>query len=380
MKKNIFLVSGDASGDIYGAQVIEALRRHDPELSFSGMGGDRMQATGMHFLYNLVREFSVMGFLPILLGLPKVFHFWRIAINYLKKERPDLIILIDYPGFNLFLASCVKKMKIPVVYYVTPQIWAWAPWRIKKIQKYIHKMLVIFPFEVPFYQKANVPVSYVGHPLLDRIATFCPEENFQTNHNIKDPYLALLPGSRRAEIEGNFPVMLWAWSRLREKYGDIPAVLALASDKYLPLIQKIYDERKVQYNLPELTIIQKKAYDILVHSRFALVTSGTATLETAILRTPMLVIYRVPKLHKKLAPYFLQCKYFALPNIISDQQIIPEYLVTNETPKEIQDTLFALWTDSAERQACLDNLESMSKQLEKPGASERVAQEVLQIL
>ncbi|HON44690.1 MAG TPA: lipid-A-disaccharide synthase [Planctomycetota bacterium] len=382
MKKNIFFVSGDASGDIYGAQVIQTLQQYDPNLTFSGMGGDKMQSTGMHFLYNLVREFSVMGFLAIALGMRKVLHFRKIALDYIKKERPDLIVLIDYPGFNLHLASQVKKWDIPVVYYVTPQIWAWAPWRIKKIKKYISKMLVIFPFEVSFYQKANVPVSYVGHPLLDRIATYQYNTNFKAENNIISPYLALLPGSRHIEIIGNFPVMLWAWSQLnKQQKQPIPAILALSSEKYLPLIKKIYDKRKEKYNLPELQIIQKQTYDVLKNSHFALVTSGTATLETAILQTPMLVIYRVKFYHRLLKNLILQCKYFTLPNIIADKEIIPEYLVTSETPQEIISPFLALWNeDSPERKQMKENLQQLCQQLEKPGASEKVAQEIYTIL
>ena len=182
MCKRVFIVSGDVSGDVYGAQLIEELRNLEPDIEISGLGGDKMASTKMIFLYNLVREFCVMGFVPVILGMPKVMRFLKITLDYIDSNPPDVVVLIDYPGFNLYLSTHIKKRKIPVVYYITPQIWAWAPGRIKKIKKFMSKMLVIFPFEVPFYQKASVDVEYVGHPLLDKIVNFKPQKGFEEQY------------------------------------------------------------------------------------------------------------------------------------------------------------------------------------------------------
>lgn len=380
MAKHIFIVAGDASGDVYGAQLVEAIRKNHPDWTFSGLGGDRMQATGMHFLYHLVREFSVMGFLPVILGMPKVMRFLEITLNYFDQNRPDIVVLIDYPGFNLYLATHTKKRNIPTVYYVTPQIWAWAPWRIKKIQRLMTKMLVIFPFEVPFYSEANVPVEYVGHPLMDRMATFTPDPAFypDSEKNI----LALLPGSRRVELEGNLPVMLWGAAQLAKHSPVGPVLLALSSSKYEALVQKILADARQKMTLPEVTVLLGKTYDILHRGHMVFVTSGTATLETALFQKAMVVFYRVPKLHKWVVEHtsFLKCKYIALPNIISERKIVPEYLLTEAEPVSILEDIYALWEDTPTRAQCLLDLAAMKQKMHRPGASENTARAICDLL
>ena len=381
--KHIFIVSGDASGDVYGAQLIEALQRREPGVTIAGLGGDRMAATGMIFLYNLVREFSVMGFVPVILGMPKVMRFLEIILDYFAATPPDIVVLIDYPGFNLYLSTFTKKRKLRTVYYVTPQIWAWAPWRIKKIKRFIDKMLVIFPFEVPFYQAAAVPVEYVGHPLLDRMALFSPDPDFMLARQItaSAKVLGLLPGSRRSEIKGNLPVMLWLASELGQVSPPDKIFLALASDKYRALVANICEQHQ-RLSLPPLEIVIGKTYDVIHHSHAILVTSGTATLETAMLGTPMVVIYRVPKLHKWVAEStsFLKCRYFALPNIISGQKIVPEHLVVGRQSPVAREDLYAIWEDTPTRRQCLQTLTQMRQKLERPGASERAAAAILHLI
>lgn len=346
MPKHIFIVAGDASGDVYGAQLIDAIRKKKPDWSFSGLGGDRMASTGMNFLYHLVREFSVMGFLPVILGMPKVMRFLEITLDFFSQNKPDMVVLIDYPGFNMYLATHTKKRNIPTVYYVTPQIWAWAPWRIKKIKRLMTKMLVIFPFEVEFYQKARIPVEYVGHPLLDRMGGFVPDPHLRSSLGLPDgPFLALLPGSRKAELTGNLPTMLWAAHKLNQKFPVPHLVLALASEKYRVLVESIISESRKTMSFPDITVVSGKTYNIVHHSQMVFVTSGTATLETAILKKPMVVFYRVPRLHKWVLENtsFLKCKYIALPNIVSGKKIIPEYVFSHPYPEEILSAIYSLW-------------------------------------
>lgn len=384
MNKHIFIVAGDASGDVYGAQLISALRKIDPDIQISGLGGDHMAASGMTFLYNLVREFSVMGFLPVILGMPKVMRFLEITLDYLDVHRPDAVVLIDYPGFNLYLATHTKPRKIPTIYYVTPQIWAWAPRRINKIKRFITKMLVIFPFEVPFYEQAKVSVEYVGHPLLDRLALFQADQNFCFNYQLTGgPMLGLLPGSRRAEIRGNLPVMLWAASEMANQGAAMEDIcIALASYKYHALTDEILQTCRKKFTLPEVKIIVGDTYNVLSHSHFVMVTSGTATLETAMFGKPMVICYRVPPLHKWVVEHtsFLKCKYFGLPNIVSGRKIVPEFLIAAPYPDYVVEAALPLCQATERRQQCLADLAQMQSLLKEPGASEKAAKAIWQTI
>lgn len=380
MPKRVFIIAGEASGDVYGAQLIHALREIDPTVEVSGLGGDLMAATGMQFLYPLVREFSVMGFLPVVLGIPKVMRFLEICVDHIEAHRPDVVVLIDYPGFNMYFATYTRKRNIPTVYYVTPQIWAWAPWRIHRIKRLMSKMLVIFPFEVPFYEKAGVPVEYVGHPLLDRMSLFRPDPDFAARNGLCGRILTLLPGSRRAIIRRNLPVMLWLASELHKQEHDFTICLAQGSAKYLPLVEQIVAE--CRWNLPPLRIVLQDTYNAIHHAHFAIVTSGTTTLEVAMLGRPMLIIYRVPPLHKWLVDHtsFLQCKYFGLPNIVSDKEVVPERVPTNDRPSHLVPPMLSLWRDTPERNACMQALSGIRTSLQQPGASGRAARAIWQLL
>ena len=342
-----------------------------------------MAATGMVFLYNLVREFCVMGVIPVVLGMPKVMRFLEIILDYFDADPPDMVVLIDYPGFNLYLATHTRKRGIRTFFYVTPQIWAWAPWRINKIKRLIDKMLVIFPFEVPFYEKAQVPVEYVGHPLLDRMASFSPDVNFRSRHGLPEKLkiLALLPGSRKSEIERNLPSMLWAASELAQK-EEIVVLLALSSNKYLALCNRIGENLKKRMSIPPVKVVQGETHQIVHHAHMAMVTSGTATLETAILGKPMIVLYYIPKVHKWLVDHtsFIKCKYIALPNIISEKRIVPEHVYCELCPPKMLEEFLALWEDGEKRRQCFDDLREMARRIERPGASEKAADAILRAL
>ncbi len=383
MGKHVFIVAGDASGDVYGAQLISALKEMDPSIEFSGLGGDQMAQTDMRMLYNLVREFSVMGFIPVILGIPKVMRFLEIILDDFDLKKPDLVVLIDYPGFNLYLATHTFTRKIPTVYYVTPQIWAWAPWRIKKIKKYIHKMLVIFPFEVPFYEKANVPVEYVGHPLLDKIAAFRPASKLVELEGLsegeQDQVLAILPGSRRREITLNLPAMLLCAQGLQKKNKVSKILLAMGSDKYLSLIESIL------LDFPDIEVekVMKNTYNVLNKARMALVTSGTATLETAIFQTPLVIFYRLPKLHHwifRRIP-FLRCRFIALPNIIAGRLIVPEHIFAGENPPlDLMENAHEIWQEGERRTQCLIDLKELGAKVASPGASVNAAKAIKKFL
>ncbi len=382
MPKRVFIIAGEASGDVYGAQLIRSLRNIDPGIEVAGLGGDLMAATGITFLYNLVREFAVMGLLPVILGIPKVMRFLEICVDYIDAHRPDVVVLIDYPGFNLYFATYTKKRNIPTVYYVTPQIWAWAPWRIKKIKRLMSKMLVIFPFEVPFYEKAGIPVAYVGHPLLDHMSLFQPDASFAKRQNLNGRMLTLLPGSRRAIIRGNLPVMLWLTQELCQQ-ESVPAVcLALGSDKYLSLVEEIVEQGRRCWQLPEIRVVVQDTYNAIHHAHLAIVTSGTSTLETAILGRPMVIIYRIKGYHKFLVELtsFLKCQFFGLPNIVSGRQVVPEHLAVRPQAAHIMPDLLSLWRDTPARRTCLQDIAGIREALQQPGASDKAAMAIWQLI
>ncbi|WP_372368730.1 lipid-A-disaccharide synthase [Candidatus Uabimicrobium sp. HlEnr_7] len=377
MSKHIFIVAGEASGDIYGAQLITHLRNIDPDIEVSCLGGDCMKEKGVNFLYNLVKEFSVMGFIPVILGIPKVMRFLEISLNSFAEKRPDLIVLIDYPGFNMYLSTHAYKRKIPCIYFITPQIWAWAPWRIKKIKKFMSKMLVIFPFEVPFYEKANVPVNYVGHPILDKLEKFHPDKDFLQNQKIdtQEKILAVLPGSRQREIEGNLSTMLWVAESLE---GVDHVIIALGSNKYIDLVNEI----AAKYPSIPLRIIIKDTHNVLINAHLTLVTSGTATLETALLKGPLVIFYRLPKLHyfvfKRLP--FITCDFIGLPNIISGREIVPEHVFQEEKDVKILENAKNLWEEGEIREQSIKDIEEMRTKMGSPGASKRAAKEIMDFL
>ncbi|BBM83680.1 lipid-A-disaccharide synthase [Candidatus Uabimicrobium amorphum] len=377
MSKHIFIVAGEASGDIYGAQLISYLREIDPQIEVSCLGGECMKEKNVHFLYNLVKEFSVMGFIPVILGIPKVMRFLEISLNWFDKKRPDLIVLIDYPGFNMYLSTHAYRRKIPCIYFITPQIWAWAPWRIKKIKKFMSKMLVIFPFEVPFYEKANVPVSYVGHPILDKLAKFKEDKEFRQKENIEkqEKILAVLPGSREREIRKNLNTMLWVAENLE---GVDHVIIALGSEKYIDLVNEIASEYK---SLP-LRIVLRNTHNVLVNAHLALVTSGTATLETALLKGPLVIFYKLPKLHHFVFKHlpFITCDFIGLPNIISDREIVPEHVFKEEKDERILEDARNLWQEGEIRQQCIKDIEAMRAKMGTPGASKRAAKEIMDFL
>jgi lipid-A-disaccharide synthase len=324
-----------------------------------------------------------MGFLPVILGIPKVMRFLEISVDYITAFPPDIVVLIDYPGFNLYFATYTKRRKIPTVYYVTPQIWAWAPWRIQKIRRLMTKMLVIFPFEVPFYERARVPVEYVGHPLIDKVSVFQPDTDFPIRYHL-DPNntIALLPGSRHAQIRSNLPVMLWLTSELARANAGLQCCIALVSLKYESLVLEIVQECQAQWGLPEVQILVQDTYNVVYHSRMVLVTSGTSTLEVAVLGKPMVILYRIPWFHKWVVAHtsFLKCRYFGLPNLVSDRQIVPEHLITEPCPKEVLKDVLSYWSDTPIRKKALEDLARISDLLQGPGASRRAAQAICRLI
>ncbi len=363
-----YLIAGEASGDLHASNLMKALIAEDAEAEFRYFGGDLMAACG-GTLVKHYREMAYMGFIPVLMNLDKVFANIRLCKNDITEYRPDVVILVDYPGFNLKIAKYVKsKLGIPVHYYISPKIWAWKEWRVKDIHRYVDRMFSILPFEVPFYEKHRYTIDYVGNPTVDELAMRSDaDETFEQFTEVSDldnrPIIALLAGSRVSEIKENLPQMIEA----AEVFHDFQLVIAgapgITPELYAPYLKG-----------HDVQVVWGKTYRLLQQSRAALVTSGTATLETALLGVPQVVCYWTGggKLFYKAFEKILRVPYVSLVNLIADAPVVSELLGYRATADNIRQELTFLF-DPATRQKILSGYETVVKRLGEPGASRRAA-------
>lgn len=375
-----YLIAGEASGDLHAAPLMEAIRVNDPEAEFRCFGGDLMEAAGGTIVKHY-REMAYMGIIPVLLNLDKVLHNIKLCKQDIVAYQPDVLILVDYPGFNLKIAKYVKQQlpHTPVYYYISPKIWAWKEYRIKQIKRYVDKLFSILPFEVPFYQKHNYAIDYVGNPTVDELAIRpCKGETFDTfverNSLSRKPIIALLAGSRRNEIDTNLPHMLAAVERFMPHYQ---VVLAGA-----PGIEVSYYNTHLQER--DIPILFGDTYALLQQSRAALVTSGTATLETALLRVPQVVCFR--SIGSRLAYSFimgcvLKIKFVSLVNLIANREVVAELLMHQCTAQNIATHLAPLLDeDSPERIAMLAGYDEVAQKLGGVGAPQEAARRMVAYL
>ncbi len=355
-----FLIAGEASGDLHAAHVIEELRKKDSNAVFTFLGGDRMAAAAGEAPIVHYRKMAFMGFTEVIKNIGTVTSNLRKAKEALELAGPDALILVDYPSFNLKIAAKAKKLGIPVYYYISPKIWAWKKWRIKDIKRYVRRMLSILPFEPAYYKENGFEATYVGNPSVGEVdaglATALPRTEFLEKWKLRDrPLVALMPGSRRAEIRSNLAVMRLAVDRFPQYRGVIIAA---------PGIEDEFYNANGGINMPILR--EKCAEHVLAHCRAALVTSGTATLETALSGVPQVACYRSngAKITYDIMSKVLDIKYVTLPNLIADEGIIPEMLIHYCTPDLVADKLAPLLRlDSAERAAQLEGYQRMRRAL-----------------
>ncbi|MDH8700758.1 lipid-A-disaccharide synthase [Dysgonomonadaceae bacterium PH5-43] len=368
-----YLIAGEASGDLHASNLMKSLKEVDANADFRYFGGDLMQAVG-GTLVKHYKEMAFMGFIPVLLNLKTIFKNMSIAREDIKAYNPDVVILIDYPGFNLKMANFVKQqLNIPVFYYISPKIWAWKEYRIKNIKRDVDKMFCILPFEVDFYKKHNFPVEYVGNPTVDALAlrehkdeTF--DEFCSTNSLNNKPIIALLAGSRKQEIKDNLPTMI----KVASEYKDYQIVIAGApgiSPDYYSLFLKDSD----------VSIVFDQTYRLLKQSDAALVTSGTATLETALLRVPQVVCYKTPVKHIVTFVWnnFFKVKYISLVNLIANKTVVKELFGKYFSPKLISNELNDILYNKEYRNKMLDEYELVASRLGSVGASHKAAQAML---
>lgn len=365
-----FLIAGEASGDLHGAHLINSLRERDSEAHFTFLGGDKMaEAAGTSPVVHY-RDMAFMGFSEVIRNLGKVRRNFGSAKRALRESKPDCLILIDYPSFNLKIARTAKKLGIPTYYFIAPKVWAWKKWRVKDIRRLTLRVLSILPFEPKFFEKYSIDATYVGNPSVAEVdadlARLSPRAEFLSRHRLRDRQLiALMPGSRVGEIRNNLPVMLAAVRQFPQ---------------YLPIIVKapsLDSELYKQYGSGQIALIEEpSAVDILAHCRAALVTSGTATLECALCGIPQVVCYRAngSKIAYKIMSKVLSVRFVSLPNLIVDREIIPEQLLHLCTPDIVADTLHPLLRDTPQREAQLDGYRTMHEILGTKNAPNAAAE------
>lgn len=372
MKQRVMVIAGEASGDLHGAEVVRELKRRVPGIEVFGIGGDRMEKEGMKLVYH-VREMSFMGFVEVIKHLPLIRSVERTLEQLLRLKRPDVVLLIDYPGFNLRFARTVKKAGIKVVYYISPQVWAWKKGRVKKMKGLIDRMLVVFPFEVPIYEKEGVPVQFVGHPVVEEMQDVMPRAAFRKRFGIDDekPFIAVIPGSRKQEIENLFSVMVRSAAELAGTAKQI--VVAVAPN--LPM--ELY-----RMHLPpgiDVIFVQHATHEVMSYAEFAYVTSGTATLETACVGTPMVVVYRTSAITYRIAKFVVKIEHISLVNIVAGRTVVPEMIQGDATVDKLVAAARGI-IDSPERYAAMKKeLDEVKGKLGGHGAAAHVAEAVLAV-
>jgi lipid-A-disaccharide synthase len=371
----VLIVGGEASGDLYGGLLMRAMARIEPQIEFTGIGGPSMQAAGLRVLGD-AGQMGVTGFLEVVARFPIIWRAYRAARRAAADpERPvDLAILIDYPDFNLRLAPQLRARGIPVLYFVSPQVWAWRPGRLQRIAECVSRMLVILPFEEAIYRKAGVDVAFVGHPLLDLVR---PGRNRQQTLSMlkldpNRPTVSILPGSRGNEVRALLSIMLAAAQRLRAEFRDLQFVIPVA-----PTIDRDAIETAIRAGgrwekAPPL-LVQEDRYDAVAASDAAVVASGTATLECALLGVPMLITYRVSRLTFAMARRMSSLPHMGMPNLIAGREIVPELMQGECTPERIAAGLRAILTDPGLAASMRDDLALVRARLGEPGAIDRAA-------
>lgn len=374
-----YLIVGEASGDLHASNLMRALKERDKEADFRFFGGDLMSGVGGTRVKHY-KELAYMGFVPVLLHLRTIFKNMDICKADILKWKPDVVILVDYPGFNLKIAEYVKKhTRIPIYYYISPKIWAWKEYRIKNIKRDVDELFSILPFEVPFFKKHQYPVHYVGNPCVDAVDAFrkeCVETfgMFIHDNRLEDkPIVALLAGSRKQEIKDNLPKMLEAGKHF---VGNCQLVLAGAPGMDASAYQKY-----MRSDVP-VKIVFGQTYRLLQQAEAALVTSGTATLETALFRVPQVVCYYTPvgKFVSWLRRKVLKVKYISLVNLVADKEIVRELVADGMTVANIRKELDSLLNDAAYRNRMLAEYDRMIQILGPAGASDRAASRMLELL
>ncbi len=374
--RQIFIVAGEASGDAHAARLVAALKEHAPHLYVGGIGGDAMRAAGADIVQDFA-DLAVMGLFEVLKSYPRIKAIFNQTVSRLKRDKPDLLILVDYPGFNLKLAKQAKKLGIPVLYYISPKVWAWRAGRVKQIQQTVDHMAVLFPFEVPIYEQAGVPVTCVGHPLVDAVKSDLDNAAAKAKFKLDPQHrvIGLFPGSRRSEINALLPVMLAAAERIQQRHFDVSVVLPLAPGISLDYIKSFTDKSR----LP-IQVVPGDFYDLIKACDAIAAASGTVTLEIALLGTPHLIAYKVSPWSYRILKRLVKIPYVGLCNIVTGEPLITELLQDEVTEIRLDQLLTDLLTHPQSRQRAEKIQQQVRNALGPAGGADNAAQLVLKLI
>ncbi len=364
-----YLIAGERSGDMHGANLIKAIKQYDPDGQFRCFGGDAMQQAGAQLVVHY-KNLAFMGFVEVLMNLRTISRYMKQCKADLLANRPDALVLIDYAGFNLKIAAFAKKHNIKVYYYISPKVWAWNQKRALKIKRLVDHMYVILPFEKAFYQRYDYTVEYVGNPLLDEVKSHKTNNQFTSRHNLHDkPILALLPGSRRQEVAKILPVMLAAATQLTSQYHVVVAAVNNLDDSF-------YTEARAAKGV---TIITDETYDLLCHAHAAFVTSGTATLETALFKVPQVVCYKTSAITAAIVRVLIRVPYISLVNLIANKLVVAELIQKACNPEALKKAMLHI-TQGQGRQQLLNDYEALHAIIGSSQPSDHTARHITRTL
>ncbi len=375
MSKKIIIIAGEASGDLHASGLVRAIAAQQSDVEFLGIGGDRMRNAGVQLFYH-INDMSVLGFWDVLKRLRFFKKVYRQLVETMDRQRPALLILIDYPGLNLKLAAAARARAIKVFYYIAPQVWAWGASRIPKMARLVDRMAVILPFEEPMFRRAGIDATFVGHPLLEIVASRMSQEKFFQENALDagKKTIGILPGSRPLEVKRLLPEMLEIVRRLRLKYPDIQAIIgkasSLSAEIYAPLLAVNHQAQ----------LLDNCTYEVMQHSDLLLVASGTATLESALLATPMIIVYKVDPLSYLIGRSLVTIDAIGLVNVIAGQKIVPEFIQHEFRWQKVLPEAEELLFNQDRRQVVINNLKKIRASLGQPGASARAADLALELI
>lgn len=374
----LFFVAGENSGDMHGSNLIKQLRLMRPDWEFAGLGGPQMEAAGMRLRRNMVNDLAIVGLVEVAIKAPQIVDAYRKARHFIEEWRPDAVVLIDYPGFNLMLmAPLARRLGIPVVYYIVPQFWAWHRSRIRKFKKYCDKVIPIFPFEAKLLRQEGIDAEFVGHPLLDVMKlTMDREEVFERfGFDPGKKLIGMLPGSRPREVRALLPIMLDAAARLCTERDDVQFVLPRSQTIPVDLIDSYLDGRE----LP-LTVVDAYRFNVRAALDFAWVKSGTATLEGALLGVPFVILYKVNYITGWIAKRILSTPFIGLPNIVAGDLVVPELLQEQATGMHLAEQTRHYLSDPQAYGRMRQSLEKIREIFGEPGSSARTAESIVEFV
>ncbi len=379
----IFLSAGEPSGDLHGANLIHALRRLDSTVECVGFGGERMEAAGCWLLYPLCR-LAVMWFLRVLLNAPRFLRLLRDADRFFRDERPDAVVLIDYPGFNWNVARLAHARGIPVFYFVAPQLWAWLPGRVRKMQRWVDHVLCSLPFEQPWYEARGVSAHYIGHPFFDELPRQQPDEAFLRDQRGRPgPVVGLLPGSRNQEIGRNLPTLLRAAALVHAARPDARFLVACLHAEHARRVADAVTRQQPAGGLPAglpVEVHHGRTPEVIRLAHACVAVSGSVGLELLYHGKPAVVVYRLRRIDMPVARFFMTCRYISLVNLLADRELFPEYLTPRCEAEAVSGHILRWLNDAAAYAEVCDELGGLRRQVAEPGACERAAEYIFRTL